>query len=142
MAATPAAFIFSTSELPPSGVDCASPRTGSILAPPSALMPPPALISAGALMTPVAAAAAPRALPRSSRRRVTNKGRGDIWLLRVSPTDRTAFPVVRAQHSRPSDHRPDPGQCGLVLDAVKAWPGSACARRARGATASLDGVST
>jgi len=37
---------------------------------------------------------------------------------------------------------PDPCQCGLVLDAVKAWPGSAGARLTCGATASLDGVST
>src|SRR5215467_10869140 len=37
---------------------------------------------------------------------------------------------------------PDSCQCGLVLDAVKAWPGSARARRTRAATASLDGVST
>jgi hypothetical protein len=29
--------------------------------------------------------------------------------------------------------------CGLVLAAVKAWPGSANARRTRRATASLDG---
>jgi len=28
----------------------------------------------------------------------------------------------------PGDHRPDPRQCGLVLDAVKAWPGSVGAR--------------
>ena len=40
------------------------------------------------------------------------------------------------------DHRPDPCQGGLVLDAVKAWAGSASARRTHGATASLDGVST
>jgi len=32
--------------------------------------------------------------------------------------------------------------CGLVLDAVKAWPGSASARRTRSATASPDRVST
>jgi len=32
--------------------------------------------------------------------------------------------------------------CGLVLDAVKAWPGSASARRTRSATANLERVST
>ena len=46
---TPAEFIFSTSAVPPSGVDCASPSTGSILAPPSDLMPPAALISSTAI---------------------------------------------------------------------------------------------
>src|SRR5947209_1239129 len=52
MAAQPAEFIFSTSALPPSGVDCASPNTGSILAPPSDLMPP-ALISSSASDAPM-----------------------------------------------------------------------------------------
>src|SRR5580704_16875727 len=52
MAATSAEFIFSTSALPPSGVDCASPSTASILAPPSALMPPAALISSIAMVAP------------------------------------------------------------------------------------------
>src|SRR6476620_11274196 len=53
MAATPAPFIFSTSALPPSGVDCASPSTGSILAPRSGLMPPAALISSIASCAPM-----------------------------------------------------------------------------------------
>src|SRR5215208_4120673 len=43
---------------------------------------------------------------------------------------------------RPGDRRPDPAQPGLVLAAVKAWPGRTGARRTRGATASLDRVST
>src|SRR5580692_8059337 len=52
IAETSAEFIFSTSALPPSGVDCASPSTASILAPPSALMPPAALISSIAMVAP------------------------------------------------------------------------------------------
>jgi len=51
-AATPAEFIFSTSALPPSGVDWASPSTASTLAPPSALIPPAALISSIAIVAP------------------------------------------------------------------------------------------
>src|SRR5580704_10101863 len=50
IAETSAEFIFSTSALPPSGVDCASPSTASILAPPNALMPPAALISSIAML--------------------------------------------------------------------------------------------
>src|SRR5262249_25500116 len=51
--ATPAPCIFSTSALPPSGVDCASPSTGSIFAPPIDLMPPAALISSIASWAPM-----------------------------------------------------------------------------------------
>jgi len=53
MQETSAAFIFSTSAVPPSGVDWASPGIASILAPASALMPPVALISSTASMAPM-----------------------------------------------------------------------------------------
>src|SRR5262249_22632963 len=53
IAATPAEFIFSTSALPPSGVDWASPSIASILAPPNALIPPAALISSIAMTAPI-----------------------------------------------------------------------------------------
>jgi len=52
MALTPASFIFSTSAVPAAGVDCASPSSGSIFAPPSALMPPALLMSSMAINAP------------------------------------------------------------------------------------------
>src|SRR6516225_6924398 len=52
--------------------------------------------------------------------------------------------LLRRRYSRlgADRRRPDPCQCGLVLDAVKAWPGSASASGNGDATASPDGVST
>src|SRR5436189_539223 len=54
---------------------------------------------------------------------------------------RTAVPVP-LRSAGPPDRRPDSCQFGLVLDAVKAWPGSAATCRTPRATASLDCVST
>src|SRR5436190_10624900 len=54
---------------------------------------------------------------------------------------RTAVPVP-LRSAGPPDRRPDSAQFGLVLDAVKAWPGSAATCRTPRATASLDCVST
>src|SRR6266849_2273973 len=54
---------------------------------------------------------------------------------------RTALPLP-LRSSGPPDRRPNLAQLGLVLDAVKAWPGSAGGDRTQRATASLDRVST
>src|SRR4051812_25028679 len=54
---------------------------------------------------------------------------------------RTAVPVP-LRSAGPPDRRPDSRQFGLVVDAVKAWPGSAATCRTPRATASLDCVST
>src|SRR5262249_49364321 len=54
---------------------------------------------------------------------------------------RTALPVP-LRSSRPRDRLPDSLELGLVLDAVKAWPGSAGACRSPTATTSLDRIST
>src|SRR5215468_8110048 len=53
IAATPAAFIFSTSALPPSGVDWASPGIASSFEPPRALIPPAPLMSSIAIIAPI-----------------------------------------------------------------------------------------
>src|SRR5262249_35747939 len=56
--------------------------------------------------------------------------------------DRPNGPIrLDAPGARREGPRPDPCQGDLVLDAVKAWPGSVGKRRTRGATASLDRVS-
>src|SRR5262249_60231290 len=54
---------------------------------------------------------------------------------------RAALPVPLRSRGR-STHASDEVEPGLVLDAVKAWPGSAGAGRSPRATASLDRIST